>query len=117
MAPKNGLNFPKRGEVYWVNLDPTVGSEIRKKRPALIVSNDEGNEFSSVVIIAPITSQKARKKYPFEVQTKIKQKEARILLNQCRAIDKKRIGNKLDKVSDTIMRDVEAAIRVVFSIH
>ena len=57
--------FPKRGEVYWVKLDPTVGSETKKTRPGVVVSNDSGNEYSSRVILAPITSQ-SKKVYPFE---------------------------------------------------
>ena len=57
-------NFPKRGEVYWVNLDPTVGTEINKKRPCLIISCDEGNEESSRVTVAAITST-CKTLYPF----------------------------------------------------
>jgi mRNA interferase MazF len=49
--------FPRRGEIYWVNLEPTIGSETQKTRPGLIISNDIGNEMSNMVIIAPITSK------------------------------------------------------------
>ncbi len=51
-----GVNFPRRGDVYWVDLDPTVGTEIAKTRPCVVISNDTGNEYSARVIIAAITS-------------------------------------------------------------
>ncbi len=61
------MNFPQRGEIYWVNLDPTIGTEIDKTRPALIISNDIGNQYSDRVIVAPTTSQNIGRVYPFEV--------------------------------------------------
>ena len=67
----NGNEFPKRGDIYWVDLDPTKGTEIQKTRPGLIVSNDEANEFSSIVMVAPITSN-VKKIYPFQVLVNLK---------------------------------------------
>src|SRR4029079_2248079 len=63
----SGVTFPRRGELYWVDLDPTVGSEIAKRRPGLIISNDVGNQFSARVIVAPLTSRGTDRVYPFEV--------------------------------------------------
>jgi len=58
----------KRGEIYWTNLDPTQGHEIKKTRPCIVVSNDVGNEFSETVTVVPLTSKTNNKKvYPFEV--------------------------------------------------
>lgn len=112
---KNGKDFPKRGEVYWVSLDPTQGHETKKKRPALIISNDMGNEFTDIVIIAPITS-KASRVYQVETKTIIDGKEAKIMLQQCRAIDKSRLGKKIEKVNKEVMVDVEKALKIVFSL-
>lgn len=61
-----GLIFPRRGEIYWVRLDPTVGTEIAKTRPAVIISSDNGNEHADRVIVAPITSGDLERVYPFE---------------------------------------------------
>jgi len=108
--------FPKRGEIYWVNLDPTIGSETQKTRPCLIVSNDIGNEMSPIVMVAPITSKVHKKIYSFEVKTVVDGKEARILLNQCKAVDKSRILKKIGKADSKTMQMAVEAIKVVFSI-
>ena len=108
-------DFPKRGEIYWVDLDPTVGSEIQKTRPALIISNDAGNEFSSRVIIAPITSS-AAKIFPFQVPIDLNDKPRKILLDQIRTIDKARLKNKITAVPKPIMVLVEKAIKVSLSL-
>lgn len=107
--------WPKRGEIYWVNLDPTIGSEITKTRPALIISNNAHNEISRRVIVAPITS-KASKVFPFEVGLTIKDKNCKILLDQVRAIDKLRLANRIDIVSIEVLEKVEIALKTVFSL-
>ena len=112
----SGKHFPKRGEVYWVVLDPTLGGETQKTRPCLIVSNDIGNEFSKVVMVAPITS-KVRNIYPFEVKTIINEKPAKIMLNQCRAVDKSRILDKIGDIDHSSMQMVVEAIKIVFAIN
>lgn len=116
MVQMSGRKFPKRGDIYWVNLDPTVGGEIQKLRPGLIISNDIGNDVSSVVMVAPITS-KLKHVYPFEVRIVLKGKNAKILLNQCRALDKSRLMDKIDEVNIEIMQQVEEAIRIVFGLN
>lgn len=83
--------YPMRGDIYWVNLDPTIGSEINKTRPVIIVSNNTGNAVSQRVIVAPITSN-LTKLFPFEVAVQIGQKKGKILLDQIRTIDKIRLG-------------------------
>lgn len=86
----------KRGEVYWVNLDPTVGTEIRKTRPGLVVSPDDMNAALPRVIIAPLTS----KGQPLGCRPEVEfgGKSARILLDQIRAVDKKRLAGKMGSI-------------------
>lgn len=86
----------KRGEVYWVILDPTVGTEIKKTRPALVVSPDDMNDVLPRVIVAPITS----KGQPLGCRPEISLdgKHARILLDQLRCVDKTRLARKLGEV-------------------
>jgi mRNA interferase MazF len=108
-------DFPKRGEIYWVNFDPTVGGETRKTRPALVVSNDIGNEMSSLVIVAPITS-KVKNIYPYEVKVSIDEKLGKIMLNQCRAVSKSRLSRKIDVADQETMRSVEDALKIVFAL-
>ena len=86
----------KRGEVYWVNLDPTIGTEIKKIRPALIVSPDDLNAALPRVIIAPLTS----KGQPLGCRpsVKFKGKSARILLDQLRSVDKRRLAGKMGEI-------------------
>lgn len=112
----NGKKFPRRGEIYWVELDPARGGETQKTRPGLVVSNDVGNEVSNVIMIAPITS-KVRQVYPFEVKTTVDNKPAKIMLNQCRALDKSRIKGKIDEVDLETMKAVIEAIKIVFCIN
>jgi mRNA interferase MazF len=107
----------QRGEVYWINMDPTVGAEIKKKRPALVVSNNINNKHSSLITILPITSN-IKKPYPFEVvvdkRTGGLKQASLVKANQIRTIDKKRInGSPLGPViSSNIMDQVEQAIKV-----
>lgn len=88
-----------RGDVYWVQLDPTVGTEIRKTRPAMIVSPDDMNSVLPRVIIAPLTSKGQRLGCRPEVI--FNGKNARILLDQIRTVDKQRLGEKLGSISPT----------------
>lgn len=108
----NGKNrLCKRGEILWVKFDPTVGSEINKTRPALIVSNDYGNATSKRVIVALITSS-LTKIYPFEVEIKIKSNSCKIMLDQIRAVDKVRLGNKITTLDFETMIEVDKALKI-----
>lgn len=86
----------RRGEVYWVNLDPTVGTEIRKTRPALIVSPDDMNAALPRVIVAPLTS----KGQPLGCRPEVtfQGRPARILLDQVRSVDKQRLLEKMGEI-------------------
>ena len=86
----------KRFEVYWVNLDPTFGSEINKKRPCVIISADDLNRVLNTVIIAPLTS--TIKKYPTRINCFVDKKNGQIALDQIRAIDKQRLIKKIDNL-------------------
>ena len=108
-------NFPKRGDVYWVVLDQAIGSETRKRRPCLIISNNNGNQKSQLVIIAPITS-KVSKIFPFEAKVIVGKTEGKVMLNQCRSIDKSRLGKRECDVDNASMIQVDEAIRIVFGI-
>jgi mRNA interferase MazF len=94
----------RRGEVYWVNLDPTVGTEIQKTRPALVVSPDDMNVALPRVIIAPITSagqpMGCRPKLIFQARS------ARILLDQLRSLDKARLGQQMGQIEAMAWRGV-----------
>ncbi len=106
----------KRGDIWLVNLDPTIGHEIRKSRPAAIIQNDLGNNYSPITIIAPITSQNIEKVYPVEVLLPKKffglEKDSKVLLNQIRAIDKKRLVKKLGKVDSEALVRIDTAIKI-----
>ena len=106
----------KRGEIWLVNLDPTIGHEIKKSRPAIIVQNDLGNKYSPITIVAPVTSQNTQKIYPIEVLLSSKisglDKESKVLLNQIRAVDKKRLIKKLGKLDEEAVAQVDDAIRI-----
>jgi mRNA interferase MazF len=93
-----------RGEVYWVNLDPTIGSEIQKTRPALVVSPDDMNTALPRVIIAPITS--AGQPMGCRPEVIFQGKNARILLDQVRCVDKIRLGKKMGAVDATVWHGV-----------
>ncbi len=86
----------KRGEVYWVNLDPTVGSEIRKTRPALVVSPDDLNAALPRVIVAPLTSQ--GQPLGCRPAVRFKGRPARILLDQIRSVDKRRLNGRMGRI-------------------
>jgi mRNA interferase MazF len=94
----------RRGEVYWVNLDPTIGTEIRKTRPALVVSPDDMNAALPGVIVAPITS----KGQPLGCRPELtfQGKPARILLDQIRCIDKKRLAGRMGEIDVELWHDV-----------
>jgi len=90
----------RRGEVYWVNLDPTVGTEIRKTRPALVISPDDMNAALPRVIVAPITSKGQPLGCRPEVQ--FKGRPGRILLDQIRCVDKARLAGKMGEIDTAL---------------
>lgn len=112
------MTYPKRGEVWLVNLDPTVGAEIQKTRPAVIYQNDIANRYSPIVIVLPLTSRP--KKRVDEALVKAPEggltRDSVVVLNQIRAIDKKRLVKRLGRLSSTTLRYLDAAIQLVLGI-
>jgi mRNA interferase MazF len=113
--PRGELRY-KRGEIWWVNLDPTIGSETAKKRPCVILQNDVGNARSSTTMVAPLL--KSSKTYPFVVDVEATVAngldEARgIHLEQMRVVDDRRIDTKLGMLEDKYWREIEQAVAIV----
>ncbi|MBW2158072.1 MAG: type II toxin-antitoxin system PemK/MazF family toxin [Deltaproteobacteria bacterium] len=102
-----------RFDVYLINLDPTVGFEIQKTRPCLIISPDEMNKYIRTVIVAPLTS--AGKDYPTRVSCKFKKKRGQIVLDQIRTIDKARLIKKLDSIDPETQLEVISVLQRLFS--
>ena len=106
----------KRGDIWLVNLDPTIGHEIQKSRPAVIIQNDFGNKYSPITILAPITSQNIEKIYPIEVILAKRgsglEKDSKVLLNQIRAIDKRRLIKRLGNIDYEAMVKIDNAIKI-----
>lgn len=101
----------KRGEVWWVEFDPSVGSEIRKTRPAVIVSNDSANRNLARVVVVPLTSNTGRQ-YPGEAVVAVGGQSSKAMADQIMAADKVRLKNQLGSLSKVDMLAVEDAIRV-----
>ncbi len=102
-----------RFEVYLVNLDPTVGSEIKKTRPCVIISPDEMNRNIATVIIAPLTSK--QRNYPTRIPCKVEGKQGQIVLDQIRTVDKIRLVKKIDKLSKFVQNKVISVLNEMFS--
>lgn len=109
------MSYPHRGDLYWVNLDPVVGTEIAKTRPAVIISNDIGNEFSSRVIVAPLTTAGQDKVYPFEVLIPAAEgglpRPSKAALDQIRTVDKGRLGRLIGTLPSERVSEIDQAIR------
>jgi mRNA interferase MazF len=103
----------KRFEVYQVNLDPTIGKEIKKARPCLVISPDEINRFLATVIVAPTTTQKHE--YPSRVTCKFQGKDGQIVLDQIRAVDKSRLAKKIGKIDGKTQTKVLEVLSEMFS--
>jgi len=103
----------KRSEVYWVSLDPAVGTEMRKTRPCVIVSPDELNSHLHRVIVAPLTS--TIRPLRFRVATSVAGKTASVLLDQLRTVDTARLGKRIGKVDTRTMRDILGKLQAMFA--
>jgi mRNA interferase MazF len=101
----------KRGEVWWVNFDPSVGGEIRKKRPAVIVSNDSANRALNRVQVVPLSTQ-VDKLYPSEAYVTVAGRKNKAMADQLATVSKQRLTSKLGAVSREDLSNIEAAIRI-----
>lgn len=106
----------KRGDVWWISFDPAVGGEIKKKRPAVIVSNDAANKHLNRVQVVPLTS-KVEKIYPSEAQVSFKGKPAKAMADQLTTVSKLRLLNRGGSLNADEMAGVEQAIRVQLALR
>jgi len=110
----------RRGDVFLVNFDPTVGAEVKKIRPALVVSNDVNNAHSPIVSISPITSNVTRV-YSFEVKLPSGKGgleiDSKVMVNQTRAVDKARLVRKLGHLPQEFMAQINQALRLHYELE
>jgi mRNA interferase MazF len=109
----------RRGDVFLVNFDPTIGAEAKKTRPGLVVSNDINNTHFPIISIAPITSNVTRV-YSFEVEVAARvgglRSRSKIMVNQTRAVDKARLLDKLGHLPEDVMNEVDRALLLHFAL-
>jgi len=99
MARTERIAHIERFEVYWVDLDPTAGHEIKKTRPCVVISPDELNFSMDTVIVAPLSSQS--KHYPYRVASHFKEIKGQIALDQMRCVDKSRLRKRMGRIEDS----------------
>ena len=102
-----------RYDVYLVNLDPTIGSEIKKTRPCVIISPNEMNMNISTIIIAPLTS--TQKKYPTRINCSVQGKNGQIVLDQIRTVDKKRLVKRIDTINRNTQNELHKVLIEMFA--
>jgi mRNA interferase MazF len=107
------LGVVSRFDVYLVNLDPTVGKEIKKTRPCVIVSPDEMNRYVRTVIVAPMTTK--RRSYPTRVSLRFQRKDGQVVLDQLRTVDKARLVRRLGRLDGRTQPKVLAGLAEMFA--
>lgn len=105
------VGFPLRGEVWWVSFDPSLGTEVKKTRPAVIVSNDVANEYLERVQVVPLTSNTARV-YPSEAMVTVCNKKNKAAADQIATVSKKRLYKKIGSVSERELGEIAYVIKV-----
>lgn len=109
-------DFPRYGAIYDVELDPVVGSETGRRRPALVISNDVNNQYAATVTVLPITGQPAAKQYPFEVLVPAGvgglTVDSRVKANQVRTVDKARLVRLRGQLPAQYLPEVKKALRI-----
>ena len=108
--------YPRRGEVWWVSFDPSIGGEIQKTRPAIVISNDAANSALNRVIVIPITSQ-VGKVYPGEALIMLNGEQRKAMADQIMTASKQRLKNKLGNLSRADVAGVESAVLLQLGIR
>ena len=108
-----GVKSSKQYYVFWVELNPTKGSEMQKKRPCVIISPNEMNDTLNTVTIAPITST-LKVNYPFRINTIIANRNSSIALDHIRTVDKTRLGSKICKLDEDTSRKIKYLMNLIF---
>ena len=113
---RKALDHPRRGDIYLVSFDPTIGHEIKKTRPALVIQNDIANQFSPITIVAAVTSKFDEAPYPTEVvmeseESSLPQRSV-ALLNQIRSVDRQRLIRRIGRADPETMQLVDQAIQI-----
>ncbi len=101
----------QRGEVWWVNFDPSIGGEIQKQRPAVIISNDMSNKFLNRVQVIPLTS-KVERLYPSEAYVSLNGQQHKAMADQVTTVSKTRLSNQMGLLSKADLQKVEQALKV-----
>jgi len=114
MARATEVKRPRRGDVYLVNFDPTIGAEVQKTRPAVVIQNDIGNRWSPITIVAAMTSRFEDPLYPTEVLVSASEGglavDSVVLLNQIRSVDKTRLVRRLGALKTQTVKEVDQAL-------
>ena len=120
MGEARGITVVRRGEIYLVSFDPTLGAEIQKTRPALVVQNDIASRYSPITIVAAITSTIDTRPRPTKVLVKAPEGglsvDSVVLLNQIRSVDKRRLLKRLGKLRPVTLEDVNRALLISFGL-
>ena len=103
----------KRFDVYLINLDPTIGSEIKKPRPCVIISPDEMNDHIATLIVAPMTTK--GRAYPSRVPCRFRAKQGQVVLDQIRTVDKVRLAQRLGRIDKETQTNVLSVLAEMFS--
>ena len=116
------MNSPQRGDIYWVNLDPTIGAEIKKTRPCVVISPNAANRSGPLVIIAPVTRAQGKTVYFHEILlpevSSNLQYDSKLKVFQLRCIDKKRLSkSKIGSISPDLIKELDEKIRIVTGLY
>lgn len=115
-SEKRVTAFPRRGEIYLVGFDPTVGHEIQKTRPAVVIQNDVSNQYSPITIVAAISSQFSDPPFPREVVIEPEEsglpKRSAVIVNQIRSVDRLRLQERMGRLSRASTERLDEAIRI-----